>query len=506
MAKLIKKQNIGKKLISKLEVSGVDTDLPNSFTTVCGTIHHNCNGPHVPLVVTDEIDTVSGEGLKAFKEIAGMIDSKGDKKALRVGISTRKSRYGLMNKMIEEADQAGRTVRRWTAFEFAQRCPDSRSGTKPTVTYHLQDDMDVIDEETYLRKDAKKQKEYEKHIMPGENCLMCPAAAICLGDAKKQESKSWMLKPISDVIAKVRSEGADWSLAQLMNLKPSVEGIVFKEFSEKQHTKNWNEMWLSLTGMEYPGECSHDSFVKKCHQMKLTCYAGVDWGWSNPNTVVYFFVDKTDNVYVVRADGMTYVSQPEWINYIKTRYHSMYRCQLYFPDIADQGAVTEMRKAGLMVSIDNDKSINTGIQVIKKMLKIPGQEATKVHIAKETCAPLIEEFLTYHFKTSSDGTITEMPDSEYDHWLDAFRYAMTILFGRGTMVSGSALGEEDDKVADIAGNFYRAPTPEEFAKINGININTVEQDLSKLGKSGKLSDLNSDDDDFNDSGSFLWSV
>ena len=33
-----------------------------------------CNGPHVPLVVVDEIDTVSGEGLKAFKEISGMLD------------------------------------------------------------------------------------------------------------------------------------------------------------------------------------------------------------------------------------------------------------------------------------------------------------------------------------------------------------------------------------------------------------------------------------------------
>src|ERR1017187_1777156 len=60
------------------------------------------NGPHVPLVVIDEIDTVSGEGIKAFKDIAGMLDSKGGRKALRVGISTRKSRYGLMNQKLEE--------------------------------------------------------------------------------------------------------------------------------------------------------------------------------------------------------------------------------------------------------------------------------------------------------------------------------------------------------------------------------------------------------------------
>lgn len=464
-----------------------------------------CNGPHVPLVVTDEIDTVSGEGLKAFKEISGMLDSKGDKRALRVGISTRKSRYGLMNKMIEEADQAGRHVRKWTAFEFSGRCPDDRSGVIPTVSYHILDEMEVIDEKTFKLKDDKKKKEYTRHVMPGEKCLTCPAAAICLGDAKNQHSKSWMLKPISELIQKVRSEGADWALAQLMNLKPSVEGIIYKEFEEKVHVKNWNKMWEQLTGVEYPGECTHDIFVKKCHSMNLACYAGVDWGWSNPNTVVYFFVDKKDNIYVVRADGMTYVSQPEWINYIKHKYHHKYRCSLYFPDVADQGAVTEMRKAGLPVSSENDKSINTGVQVIKKHLRVPGSSDTKMHVAQETCGPLIEEFLTYHFKTAADGTITEVPDTEYDHWLDALRYPMTMLFGKGTLILGNGMVSDEQKVTDNNGSYMRTPTIEEFARENNLNIDT-EVDDSKVGKVGKLSDLDDDEDDWNGGGGFLWSL
>ena len=464
-----------------------------------------CNGPHVPLVVTDEIDTVSGEGLKAFKEISGMLDSKGNKRALRVGISTRKSRYGLMNKMMEEADQAGRHVRRWTAFEFSQACPDSRSGTNPTVSYHILDEMEVISEADFKLKDIKKKKEYTKHVMPGEKCLTCPAAAICLGDAKKQKSSSWMLKPISELIQKVRSEGSDWALAQLMNLKPSVEGIIYKEFDQKVHVKDWNKMWETLTGLEFPGECNHDMFVKKCHSMNLQCYAGVDWGWSNPNTVVYFFVDKKDNIYVVRADGMTYVSQPDWIHYIKNKYHHLYRCQLYFPDIADQGAVTEMRKAGLPVSQDNDKSINTGIQVIKKFLKIPGSTDTKFHVAKETCGPLIEEFVTYHFKTSADGTITEIPDTEYDHWLDALRYAMTMLFGKNMLMMAGNMVDEKATVTDSRGSYFRTPTVEEFVRENNLNINT-EVDTSKLGKLGKLSDLDDDDDEWSGGGGFLWSL
>ena len=466
-----------------------------------------CNGPHVPLVVTDEIDTVSGEGLKAFKEISGMLDSKGDKRALRVGISTRKSRYGLMNKMIEDAEESGRHVFRWTAFEFTKRCPDERSGLIPIASYHIQDTMEVIGEAEYLQKDSKKQKEYVKHMMPGEKCITCPAAAICLGDAKKQHSKSPMLKPISELIQKVRSEGADWALAQLMNLKPSVEGIVYKEFEEKKHINDWNQMWFRLTGTEFPGLCNHDFFVKKCHAMGLPCYAGVDWGWSNPNTVVYFFVDKRDNIYIVRADGMTYFSQPEWVHYIKNKYHYQYKCQLYFPDVADQGAVTEMKKAGLPVSAENDKNINTGIQVIKKLLRVPGSIDTRLHVAKETCGPLINEFLTYHFKTAADGTITESPDTADDHWLDALRYALTMLFSKSTLIMGNGMNVEDKTVTDNLGNFYRTPTAEEYVLSQNLRVNT-DVDTSKLGKIGKPSELdnNGDDDQWNGGGNFIWSI
>jgi hypothetical protein len=462
-----------------------------------------CNGPHVPLVVTDEIDTVSGEGLKAFKEISGMLDTKGEKKALRVGISTRKSRYGLMNRMMEDADSAGRHVRRWTAWEFTERCPDERSGTKPTPSYHIQDNMEVVSEDTFKIKDPKKQREYTMHVMPGEKCLQCPAAAICLGDAKKQSSKSWMLKPVGELIKKVRSEGTDWALAQLMNLKPSVEGIIYKEFDEKLHVKDWNGMWKTLTGIEFPGECTHDIFVKKCHSMNLPCYAGVDWGWSNPNTVVYFFIDKKDNVYVVRSDGMTFVSQPEWIHYIKTKYNFIYRCQLYFPDVADQGAVTEMKKAGLPVSSENDKSINTGIQVIKRLLRVPGSNDTKIHVAKETNEPLINEFLTYHFKTSADGSITEMPDTEYDHWLDALRYPLTMLLGKGTLVMGHMIETDRGSTVDSQGSYFKTPSAEEFCAVNNLRLNTEEPDPTKLGKIGRLNDME-DDDGTGSSGGFLW--
>jgi phage terminase large subunit len=470
-----------------------------------------CNGPHVPLVVVDEIDTVSGEGVKAFKEISGMLDSKGGRKALRVGISTRKSRYGLMNQKLEEiegTDDKTRVARRWTAFEFTERCPDSRSGTKQLDLYVNQEKLEVITEEEFNKKEKNKQKDY--FMQRGyEGCLKCPLFSICLTDAKKQTSTSPMLKTLDEMVQKVRSEGADWALAQLMNLKPSVEGIIFREFEERIHIKSWNEMWQILVGKPFPGECTHDIFVKKCHELKLPCYAGIDWGFSSPNTVVFFFVDARENIYVVKTDGMTQISTPTWIHHIKTKYHTKYRCQLYVPDAADQGAILEMQKAGLPVANEDKGEIMAGIQVIKKFLKIPGGTEAKLFLAKDMCLPLVKEFSMYHYKVDAAGNVTDDPDTEYDHWLDALRYPMTLLFGKSQIILGSGLADQGAGLQDPNGNFHRMPTPTEYALTQGIRINEQEPDRSKLGKIGKpseLEDQNDDDDSSGGAGGFIWSV
>lgn len=467
-----------------------------------------CNGPHVPLVVVDEIDTVSGEGVKAFKEISGMLDSRNGKQALRVGISTRKTRYGLMNRQIENADIEGRTVRRWTAFEFVERCTDDRSGTNKIPLYVNQDKMEVLTEDEYNKRDKNKQKDFTMHE-GFEGCAKCPIFSICLTDAKKQTSTSPMLKKIdTDLIQKVKAEGADWALAQLMNLKPSVEGIIYREFDDKIHVRDWNQMWEILTGRQHPGIVTHDIFVKKCHELNLPCYAGIDWGYSSPNTVVFFFMDKRDNIYIVRTDGMTQVSTPTWINYIKTKYHLMYRVQLYVPDQADQGSIQEMMKAGLPVSNNADKGqIMTGIQVIKKLLKIPGTSEAKLFMNKETCQHIITEFSLYHYKLDAAGLVTDNPDTENDHWLDALRYPLTLLLGKTNLILGGGLEFDSlHNLQDNSGNFNRTPTAIEFAASKGIQLNQNEPDSSKLGKIGTLSQLDDDGEDQAGSNSgFLWS-
>jgi copper chaperone CopZ len=250
-------------------------------------------------------------------------------------------------------------------------------------------------------------------------------------------------------------------------------------------------------------------FVKKCHELQLPCFGGIDWGYSAPHTVVYFFMDKKENVYVVKCDGMTYISQPMWIHHIKTKYHNLYRCQLYVPDSADQGAILEMQKSGLPTS-NNQKdkgSVNSGIQVIKKLLKVPGTMEAKIFFAKETCAPILNELSLYHYKLDAAGIVTDDPDSEHDHWVDALRYALMHLLGKSQLILGSGLSfDNSEGIVDRAGNYTRMPSPTEFAALSGIKINENDQDLSKLGKIGLKDNLDTPDDDDNSSGGgFLWS-
>lgn len=463
------------------------------------------NGPHVGLAIIDEVDTASGEGLKAFKEISGILDTKRGKKPLRVGISTRKSTYGLMHRMIESAEKEQRTVRTWTALEFTEKCPDSRSSTETAEFYINPSNGDVITPEEFNKKDDQKKKEYELEKGMFAGCYKCPIAPYCRGDAKNQTSTSPMLKTIDELNKKVLSEGHEWAASQLFNLKPSLEGIVFREFDEKIHMRTWNQMWKTLTGKDFPGECTHDVFVKKCHEMGLTNYSGLDFGWSSPSTFISLFADRRDNIYVVRCEGQTYVNDPTWIHHVKMKYHGVYRCQLYFPDIANGSAVDLMKQAGLPVCDKYDKSINLGIQVIKRFLRTPGTGDPKIFFAKDTCGAAKEEFIKYHYKLDAAGIITEDPDDDNNHFIDPLRYIMTMVFGKGSAHIGSTDIDSQQLPMDPNGSFTRAPTPEEFAKANGLVFNDNSHEVKNLGKVGTLNELDDEEKNEEDEANgFLW--
>jgi hypothetical protein len=296
-----------------------------------------------------------------------------------------------------------------------------------------------------------------------------------------------MLKTLDELIQKVRVEGPEWALSQLFNLKPSLEGVVFREYEEGVHVVTWESMYEILTGEKYPGQVTHDVFIQKCHEMSIPCYAGVDFGYSAPSTVVYVFVDRKENIYVVRTDGMQYMSQPAWIHYMRTKWQPIYRAQLYYPDMADQGAVAEMKKAGLPVASFKKDQVNAGIQTIKKWLRVPGGDSPKLFFAQETTKHIQNEFTLYHYKLDAAGIPSDIPEDENDHWIDALRYIVHGLFG-GRNAAMMISDDEDTKLIkpQTSQNF----NPLDLLRANGFYVpDQTPQNTKILGRVGTINEL-----------------
>jgi hypothetical protein len=61
------------------------------------------------------------------------------------------------------------------------------------------------------------------------------------------------------------------------------------------------------------------------------------------------------------------------------------------------------------------------------------------------------------------------------------------------------------QIVNSRGEYLKPPTPEEWARVNNITLRP-ESSMDKLGKIGRLSELESDGDDEEDnSGGFTWS-
>jgi hypothetical protein len=441
------------------------------------------NGPHEACIVMDELDTLSPEGRLAYKQINGIPVKHRLTGAppVKIGISTRKSSYGLVQQQMDTAEEQGRTVKMWNQIDLMERCDVTRHGMVEVDIYVNQERMHHVPKDEYDKLADSKKNDYVLH-KGTSGCLKCPLFSVCLGDAKKQDPKmtaasSTMIATIDDVIKKVRSADADWVMAELMCMKPSVEGIVFKEFDKTRHVVDFNFMWKVLTKEEPTVDIDENAFVREIHRRQIPVYAGIDWGWTAPSTLTVAAVDPEDNVYVLRSFGITKTNDPTFIHMIKTKYHKYYRVQMYYPDNANGSGIDLMKTAGLPVA-KVDKSENLGVQVIKRLLNTPGTAETKLHIARGNCDQLIHEMERYHYEKDASGTTIDGKfAAEYDHSIDGLRYMLVAIMGKARFViSHDMMGSKEAESPLLAadGAFLRAPNFYELARQHNIPINAPE--------------------------------
>ncbi len=437
------------------------------------------NGPHEACVVMDELDTLSPEGLLAYKQINGIPVKHRltGAPSIKIGISTRKSAYGLVQKQMDLAEEQGRLVKMWSQIDLMEKCKPERHGKEEVTIFVDQMKMHHIPRSEYDKLTEDKKKDYTAY-QATDGCLKCPLFSVCLGDAKNQDlsmtsEASTMIASIDEVITKVKGADVDWVLAELMCLKPSMEGIVFKEFDKPRHVVSWEAMWEKLTKNKPTGPVGELEFVRELHLRKVPVYGGVDFGWTAPSTVIFVAVDSEDNVYALRTFGVTKTNDPTFINLIKTKFHKFYKVQMYYPDVANGSAVDLMKSAGLPVAAKIDKSENLGVQVIKRCMNVPGTSESKFFVARETCQQLVYELERYHYQKDASGTVVDGRFAkEFDHSIDGLRYTLTAILAKARFVvaGDGVLTSLENPLMDLSGAFLRAPNFYELAQQHNVPV------------------------------------
>lgn len=415
------KEFIDKLVMEKTIVKGRGTleILPCTLASV--------NGPHTPLVVRDEIDTV--QDMQAYKDIKGIpIQMPDGRPPIEIGISTRKSSFGLVQQEVNNAKKTGLQVFIWGILETCRRCPEERSGVDRVPLYVNVDRLETLAEEEWKILPFKIQGEYTKYI-GYEGCrTRCKMFSACRGLLKNQKCNSPYLRSIDFVQKQLFESSEDWTNAQHLCRKPSPAGLVYPNFKKEKNIKSYREMLEIFLEEEIKTdrEITLEDLVTIFEGHGLTAVMGVDFGYTDPYVAELMYIDDRDNIYLVREYAITLMDGAEVALHLRDNWLAKHKIEWVYPDIESPANIKLLRKAGFNcagakkdeesgVTRFVNKDIKGGIETMRRFIKVPGTSQTKF-FAHSSCKLFLEEVDKYHYKTDRyNNVISDNPEDESNH-------------------------------------------------------------------------------------------
>lgn len=187
-----------------------------------------------------------------------------------------------------------------------------------------------------------------------------------------------------------------------------------KELFERRYMGKFTR----LEGLAYP-EFDEDEHVVKPFQIpnKGLVFAGADFGYNNPNAIVYIWEDPEKKIYYVFKE---FYKAKVLLKDIAYSIQSMQPSYVLADTQAAQNIAELKRFHGVRCIRSADKVKDIGIERIRTLLI---EKRLKFF---STCKNTIEEIQSYHYAPpKSDGTSTEKLVDKYNHAMDALRYAFS---------------------------------------------------------------------------------
>lgn len=407
-------------------------------------------GPHAPVVSLDELAALTPDKIKAYDDVSGIpMYTEDGKPWIKFGISSRKGAYTVIEAEYETRTETGTIFNFWTVLENTKQCPDSISGTEPLSYY-----VNAIENKAVSAKEYETYAEMEKtkyeRVNARKNCFTCPLKAICAGDLKKQTSTCRTLRPTKAVIQEFKQADLQWFLSQKMSMTPSTEGLVFGKFKKDIFEKTTREIYEIFMGERAERDYSEEELISIMHSKGCKVYAGLDHGHTDPAVVIVIFEDSLGNIFIMHCFAQPGLD-PEQLRDEVKRLKFKYGFTHLYPDTS-QPAINELIKKGKFVKVvdDFDKKgqIENGITLIRQKIS-PTTGGTKFYGLKGGCDFFIKEMEKYHNEEDTGGNITDIPADEFNHSIDALRYAAINRWEKGGRVMGTQEQKQQEETKEV---------------------------------------------------------
>jgi phage terminase large subunit len=136
---------------------------------------------------------------------------------------------------------------------------------------------------------------------------------------------------------------------------------------------------------------------------------GMDFGFSNDPTAVIQVYKHEDIVFLNELIYQTHLTLNDIVSLLKQ--FGIERQEL-IADWSEPRSIEEIRRAGFNIKATTDKSINHGIDVLKRY---------KIYVTEDS-TNLINELQRYKWLKDKDGVMLNKPIDAFNHALDAVRY------------------------------------------------------------------------------------
>ena len=392
------------------------------------------NSGHSSLLVEDELDLCPALPLEEAK----MIASEGyvaRELPMTLMLSSRKFARGPIQDILDNVnnpDMDPVQIRHWNILDVTAACPPSRHlPEEPRIPIWYSDNkLTAISDDQY--KQLPDQAKGDFTLQEGyTGCLKnCKIFAACRGRlATKQKSKSKLLKSVRTVQSTFRSlKLVDIAKSQLLNRKPSGEGMVYPTFDPAVHMLSARQIAEMMTGEPHQ-EMGKDTLIALAKSMGAEFFGGMDFGYAHCFAIVVGF--RWGNMFfIVEAHEVPEMSPSEQID-LTTPIHQRYE-PFWYADPASPGSIKDFKKAGMRMSDWKKKpnSVLDGIRVVQSMLTPVLGAPPNLYLLKDDdgVEGLSGRISKYHWMLDIEGRPTAVPDETFDDLCDALRYVLMNLF------------------------------------------------------------------------------